>query len=80
MDKDFKKIFDKLWDEVHNNISKADKIHRVMDGYQNYLDQMVEEKLMTEILERYQDSTFKPLKSQCTATVVLKPYGLASRW
>lgn len=48
MDKDFKKIFDKLWDEVHNNISKADKIHRVMDGYQNYLDQMVEEKLMTE--------------------------------
>lgn len=48
MDKDFKKIFDKLWNEVHNNISKADKIHRVMDGYQNHLDQMVEEGLMNE--------------------------------
>lgn len=48
MDKDFKKIFDKLWDEVHSNISKADKIHRVMDGYQNHLDQMVEEGLMNE--------------------------------
>lgn len=44
MDKEFKKIFDKLREEM----DMTNKVYRVMDGYQAHLDQMVEEGMMTE--------------------------------
>lgn len=44
MDKEFKRIFDKLREEM----DMTNKVYRVMDGYQTHLDQMVEEGMMTE--------------------------------